>query len=29
LKQTERILIVDDELNVRHLLSEVVRKSGY
>lgn len=29
MKQTERILIVDDELNVRHLLSEVVRKSGY
>ena len=29
MKQTERILIVDDELNVRHLLSEVVRKAGY
>jgi two-component system response regulator AtoC len=29
LKKTERILIVDDELNVRHLLSEVVRKAGY
>jgi two-component system, NtrC family, response regulator AtoC len=29
LNQTERILIVDDELNVRHLLSEVVRKAGY
>ena len=29
MKQTERILIVDDELNVRHVLSEVVRKAGY
>ena len=29
MKQVERILIVDDELNVRHLLSEVVRKAGY
>ena len=29
MKRTERILIVDDELNVRHLLSEVVRKAGY
>ena len=29
MKQTERILIVDDELNVRHLLREVVRKAGY
>ena len=29
MNQTERILIVDDELNVRHLLSEVVRKAGY
>ena len=29
MKQTERILIDDDELNVRHLLSEVVRKAGY
>ena len=29
MKQTERILIADDELNVRHLLSEVVRKAGY
>ena len=29
MKQAERILIVDDELNVRHLLSEVVRKAGY
>ena len=29
MKQKERILIVDDELNVRHLLSEVVRKAGY
>ena len=27
--QSERILIVDDELNVRHLLSEVVRKAGH
>lgn len=27
--QSERILIVDDESNVRHLLSEVVRKAGY
>jgi two-component system response regulator AtoC len=29
MKTAERILIVDDELNVRHLLSEVVRKEGH
>jgi two-component system, NtrC family, response regulator AtoC len=28
-KGSERILIVDDEMNVRHLLCEVVRKSGH
>lgn len=29
MEQSNRILIVDDELNVRLLLSEVVRKAGY
>ena len=29
MKGSERILIVDDEMNVRHLLSEVARKSGH
>lgn len=29
MKTAERILVVDDEMNVRHLLSEVVRKEGH
>jgi two-component system response regulator AtoC len=29
LTDARRILVVDDEMNVRHLLSEVIRKGGY